>query len=67
MMTDLRAGQDVDVLLESWAGSSRIPATVVKPTPKGAQVKWGRTAFRFVEGKTSWVPRSALRARGGSE
>jgi len=67
MTTDLHAGQEVYVLLESWAGSSRIPATVVKPTPKGAKVRWGRTAFRHVEGTTSWVPRSALRARGGSE
>lgn len=51
------------VLVQSWAGLSRLSCTILAATPKRYRVRMHDTTFqgRFVAGQTKLVPRHAVR------
>lgn len=49
------------VNLQSWAGLTKHPVTILAETPKYYRVRWEEQAFQHGKGSVSLVPKSAIR------
>lgn len=52
------------VVLESWAGRTRHPVTILAETPKRYKVRWEERAFHHEAGSVSYVPKGAVKREG---